>query len=192
MLHIRNMGILQFQPLRTSLPLKFTNASVKRLHFIFLHHEFRSRFSKQMISITIKKRFRSIYRVRESSQKPVDVSRENLLSRKTFLDSTYFCLEAKRQVSLYLSDLEMNWTSSFLVQSDKLAIVLHLLLAPVSTVGEASRARSISSSKTESGCGVAMPSGESQVDAVICWWTVRGLTRKSSCSVTCLSSVKCL
>ena len=28
----------------------------------------------------------------------------------------------------------MNWTSSFLVQSDKLAIVLHLLLAPVSTV----------------------------------------------------------
>ena len=28
-----------------------------------------------------------------------------------------------------VSDLEMNWTSSFLV--DKLAIVLHLLLAPV-------------------------------------------------------------
>ena len=28
----------------------------------------------------------------------------------------------------------MNWTSSFLFQSDKLAIVLHLLLAPASTV----------------------------------------------------------
>ena len=28
----------------------------------------------------------------------------------------------------------MNWTSSFPVQSDKLAIVLHLLLTPVSTV----------------------------------------------------------
>ena len=28
----------------------------------------------------------------------------------------------------------MNWTSSFLIQSDKLAIVLHLLLAPVGTV----------------------------------------------------------
>ena len=28
----------------------------------------------------------------------------------------------------------MNWTSSFLVQSDKLVIVLHLLLAPVYTV----------------------------------------------------------
>ena len=28
----------------------------------------------------------------------------------------------------------MNWTSSFLVQSDKLAIALHLLFAPVGTV----------------------------------------------------------
>ena len=28
----------------------------------------------------------------------------------------------------------MNWTSSFLVQSDKLVIVLHLLLAPVGRV----------------------------------------------------------
>ena len=28
----------------------------------------------------------------------------------------------------------MNWTSSFLVQCDKLSIVLHLLLAPVGTV----------------------------------------------------------
>ena len=39
-----------------------------------------------------------------------------------------------RQISLYLSDLEMNWTSNFLVRSDKLVIVLQLLLAPVSTV----------------------------------------------------------
>ena len=28
----------------------------------------------------------------------------------------------------------MNWTSSFLVQSDKLAMVLHLLLAPAGAV----------------------------------------------------------
>ena len=28
----------------------------------------------------------------------------------------------------------MNWTSSFLVESDTLVIVLHLLLAPVGTV----------------------------------------------------------
>ena len=50
------------------------------------------------------------------------------------LDSTFSGLKTMRQVSLYLSDLEMNWTSSFLVQSDKLAIVLHLLLALVGTV----------------------------------------------------------
>ena len=30
----------------------------------------------------------------------------------------------------------MNWTSRFLVQSDKLAIVLHLLLAPEGTVAK--------------------------------------------------------
>ena len=98
--------------------------------------EFRSRFSKQVISITIKKRIRSIYQVRESEErlKTCWCLRENLLYRKTFLDSTYFRLKTTRQVSLYLSDLEMNWTSSFLVQSDKLAIVLHLLLAPVGTV----------------------------------------------------------
>ena len=63
-----------------------------------------------------------------------------------------------RQISLYLSDLEMNWTSGILAQSDKLAIVLHLLLAPVG--GEASRARSCSS-KFDSGSGVAMLSAES-------------------------------
>ena len=52
---------------------------------------------------------------------------------KRFL-TQQFLLEKQRQVSLYLTDLEMNWTSSFLVQSDNLAIVLHLLLAPVATV----------------------------------------------------------
>ena len=66
--------------------------------------------------------------------KPVDVFRKNPLYRKTFLDSPFFGLETTRQVSLSLSDLEMNWTSSFLFQSDMLAIVLHLLLAPVGTV----------------------------------------------------------
>ena len=54
--------------------------------------------------------------------------------REMCLDSTYSGLKTLRQVSLYLSDLERNCTSSFLVQSDKLAIVLHLLLAPVGTV----------------------------------------------------------
>ena len=70
------------------------------------------------------------------SQKPVDVARKIDIYRKVCLDSTYSGLKTLRQVSLYLrlSDLEMNWTSSFLVQGDKLAIVLHLLLAPVGTV----------------------------------------------------------
>ena len=49
---------------------------------------------------------------------------------KMCLDSTFSGLK----VSLYLCDLEMNWTASVLVQSDKLAIVLHLLLTRVSTV----------------------------------------------------------
>ena len=61
-------GVLQFQSLSTSLLLKLTNASVKRFHFVFLLHEFRSRFSKQMISVSSKKRFRNIRRVRESDE----------------------------------------------------------------------------------------------------------------------------
>ena len=68
------------------------------------------------------------------SQKLVDVSRKKPLNRKLCLDSTYFGLKTMRQVPLYLSGLAMNWTSSFLVHSDTLAIVLHLLLAPVGTV----------------------------------------------------------
>ena len=39
-----------------------------------------------------------------------------------------------RQISMYLTDLEMNWRSNFLVKSEKLVIVLQLLLAPVNTV----------------------------------------------------------
>ena len=72
-----------------------------------------------------------IWRKVRCSQKPVDVSGVN---RKTFLDSTCPGLKTMRQVSLYLPDLEMNWTSSFLVQSDRLAIVLHLLLGRVFAV----------------------------------------------------------
>ena len=70
-------------------------------------------------------------------------------------------------VSPYLSDPEMNWTSSFLLQSDKLAIVPHLPLALVGTVGKPAEDESIwSSSKSESG-GVAMLSAESQVEAML-------------------------
>ena len=57
------------------------------------------------------------------------------------LGATYSGLQTLRQVSLYLSDLEMNLTSSFLVQSDKLAIVLHLLLAPARTAAKPAEVR---------------------------------------------------
>ena len=114
------MGVLQLQPLSTSLLLKFDNTSVKRFHFVFQLHESRSRFSKHIISVPIKRSFRNICGVRESeerftySQTPVDVLKENPLYLKKCLDSTYSGLKSTRQVSLYLSDLQMNWTSSFL------------------------------------------------------------------------------
>ena len=57
-------------------------------------------------------------------QKPVDVTRKFRLCRKMCLDLTVSGLKTLRQVSLYLSDLEMNLT----------AIVPHLLLAPANTV----------------------------------------------------------
>ena len=59
---------------------------------------------------------------------------------KMCLDSTYSDMETLRQVSLcrQASDLDMNWTASFLVQSDKLVIVLHLLLALVHTLHQVS------------------------------------------------------
>ena len=74
----------------------------------------------------------------------------------------------------------MNWTSKFLVQSDKLAIVLHFLLAPLRTVVKPAEHEVVR--RLDSG-GVAMLSAESQVDAVIGWWKDKCLTRKSSCSV---------
>ena len=150
-----------------SLLLKFTNASVKRIHVTFLLQEFTSCFSKQEISITIKKRFRRIYWITESresfffSHKPVVVFRKSLLYRKTFLDSTCFGLKTTRQVSLYLSDREMNWTSSFFRAEwwtfDRSAFASRSCRYS----GEATRARICSSSKSESGGGVKMLSAES-------------------------------
>ena len=91
-----------------------------------------------MISVPIKKRFRNFCRVYEerfvAPKNLIAVLRENPLYRKTFLDSTDVGLKTVRPVSLCLSDLEVNWTSSSLVQSDKLVTVLHLLFAPVRTV----------------------------------------------------------
>ena len=80
--YISMMGVLQFQSLSIGLLLKFTHASVKRFHFVFLLHKFRSRFSKEMISSSITKRFHNICRVGESDErfiaprKTVDISRK--------------------------------------------------------------------------------------------------------------------
>ena len=93
------MGILQFQPLIISWLLKFTIDSVKRFHLVFLLQEFRSRFSKQVITVPIKKRFRNIYRVRESEERfiaPKNLfmsGREILSIGERLLIQTFFLLE---------------------------------------------------------------------------------------------------
>ena len=60
-----------------------------------------------------------------------------------------------------ISDLEMDWTSSFLFQSDKTCDRSELASRSGRYRGEASRARICSSSKSAS-CGVAMLSVESR------------------------------
>ena len=93
-----------------------------------------------MISVPIKKRFRNIGWVRESDKKYIAPKNLLMSYRKIFSFGKrlsiqpYFGSKTTRQVSLYSSDLEINWTSSFVVQIDKLAIFLHLLLAPEGTV----------------------------------------------------------
>ena len=63
------MGVLQFQSLSMSFRLKLIVTCVKRFHFEFLPHEFRSRFSKQVLSVSIKERSRNICQVRESENR---------------------------------------------------------------------------------------------------------------------------
>ena len=87
------------------------------------------------------------------------------------LDSTYFGLKTMRQVSLCLSDLDMTWTSSFLIHSEKLAIVLHLLLAPVGIVVKPAEHEVVRRPSPIPAGGVAMLSAEPKVDAMIDWWT---------------------
>ena len=106
--------------------LKFASASVKRFHIVFLLHELGSRVGT----------FAGLEKSDERFDTPKNLLFlwEKHLYRKMCLASTYSGLKTLRQVSLYLSDLEMNWTPRFHVQGDKLAIVLHLLLAPEGTV----------------------------------------------------------
>ena len=55
----------------------------------------------------------------------------------------------------------MHWTSSFLVQSDKLAIVPHLLLAPAGTVVKPAEHEFVHRPSPSPGGGVAMLLAES-------------------------------
>ena len=55
------------------------------------------------------------------------------LFRKTCSDSIHCGMKTLHQVSLKLQDLEKKLSSSFLVLSDKLVFVVHLLLASVHT-----------------------------------------------------------
>ena len=83
-----------------------------------------------------------------------DVLRKIHLRRKMGLHSTYSGFRTLRQVSLYLSGLEMNWASSFLVRTcDRSALVPRSCRYS----GEASRARSRSSSKSDSGASRCSP-----------------------------------
>ena len=133
------MGVLQFQSLRISLLPMLTNTIVKRFHLMFLLHQFGSCLGEQVIPVSIKKRFRNFRGARISENRFIACSLKHqqvALSRKTRLDSTFSNVKTMQQVSVcpWKSDLETNWTSSLLLQSDKLAILPHLLLAPMNTV----------------------------------------------------------
>ena len=68
----------------------------------------------------------------------------------------------------------MNWTSSFLVQSDKLAIILHFLLAPVSTVVKPAEHEVVRRLSPSLGVVSRCFLQNRSVDAVIDWWKDRG------------------
>ena len=163
------MGILQLQPLSTSLLLKSTNFVFQRFHFALLLHEFRSRFNKQMISIPIKQRSCNICWNRESDKRfvapktLVEVSKANLFHQENLFWFNLFWLEN-------------NATSfpEFIISCDELDIkfsrsewetCVRWLPALVGTNGEPNRARNCSSSNSES-------------------------ARAFSCSLSCLSSGK--
>ena len=65
-----------------ALSLKFTNASVKRIHFTFLLHDFGFRFRKRVIPVTLQNRFHRSFRIRE-------------LNKGSLFPKTCWCLERK-------------------------------------------------------------------------------------------------
>ena len=73
----------------------------------------------------------------------------------------------------------MNLTSSFLSQSDKLAIGPHVLLAPVGTVVKPAEHGFPHHPNPIQEGSVAMLSAESKVEAFLGLWKKNGLTRES-------------
>ena len=131
---IRDMGVLQFQSLSRSLLLKLIDTIVKRFHLVFLLHKFRPCVIKQMILVTIKKRFCNFRWISNSLPKK-HYSRNRFSIRyfglfwKTCSDSIHCRMKTVHHVALKRQDLEKNLTSSFLVLSEKLVFVVHVLLA---------------------------------------------------------------
>ena len=91
-----------------------------------------------MILVSIKKKFPNIWvskflKQNEHSSRIGFPVRHFGLFRKTCSDSIYCGTKTSHQVSLKLRALKTNLPSSFLVLSDKLVFVVHLLLASVHT-----------------------------------------------------------
>ena len=60
------IGAIDFQTIGIKLSLKVTNASVQSLHFTLLLQDFRFRFRKHVISVSLEERFYRLLRLRES------------------------------------------------------------------------------------------------------------------------------
>ena len=164
--NISVMGVLQIQSLSTGFLLKITSTIVERFHFLLLH-QFSSCLSKQVISISFKKRFCNIRWV--SISKNRFIRTQNISKVALFLKirhvPIFFDVRAMPQVSLYRwsADFEMILTANILFQSDKFVIVPALASRSGRYRGEASRSRICSSSKSAS-WGVARLSIESWIE----------------------------
>ena len=115
------------------------------------------------------------------------------LSEKKFLDSTSFCLKTTTHLSPRTYRI-LRWTRHQVFSFTEWQTCNRSAFASrfCKYCGKAYRARIWSSSNSESGGGVAMLSAESQVEAMLGWWKVSSLTRKSSCSARSWYSERCL
>ena len=115
----------------------------------------------------------------------------SIISTPKRLLNQHFCFKKATNLPVFIG----SWHEldiKFPVLSDELSIVLQLILAPVGTVVGASRERSCSSSKSNSRSSVAVLFPLNRKSAT---WSTGGrakFTRRSSCSLNILSSVKCL